>query len=161
MNESTKIAPVFAAKDLSQLNYVDLAQKVIEQHYRKEGKKTITTNQIRNILEWFNVLREQLRTDHVEKMTPEMMCQVQYIKLRLVYAAGRDKNNNETKGVFEFMQRSSLIECLDTVGDSPQQYLLVCRYLEALTAYHKWYETQREMEENAKKAATSQNQRRY
>ena len=158
MNMSTTIAPVFSAKDLNQLNYVDLAQKVIEQHYQKEGKKTITTNQIRNFLELTNELREQLRTDHVEKLTPEMMSQVQYIKLRLIYATGRDK---EGKGVFEFMQRSSLIECLDTVGDSPQQYLLVCRYLEALTAYHKWYETKKELDAAEEYANKRQNQRRY
>ena len=158
MNTSTNIAPVFSAKDLNELNYVDMAQKVIEQHYQKEGRKTITTNQIRNFLELTNELREQLRTDHVDKLTTEMMSQVQYIKLRLVYATGRDKDG---KGVFEFMQRSNLIECLDTVGDSPQQYLLVCKYLEALTAYHKWYETKKELDDAAERANNRPNQRRY
>ena len=145
---STNIPHVFSAEELNQLNYVDLAQKVIDKHYQMKGK-TITTNQIRNFLELTNELREQLRTDHVEKLDTDMMSQVQYIKLRLIYAAGRDEGDN---GVFKFMQCSSLIECLDTVGDSPQQYLLICKYLEALIAYHKWYET---------KNKNRQNQRRF
>ena len=145
---STNIPHVFSAEELNQLNYVDLAQKVIDKHYQMKGK-TITTNQIRNFLELTNELREQLRTGHVEKLDADMMSQVQYIKLRLIYAAGRDEGDN---GVFKFMQCSSLIECLDTVGDSPQQYLLICKYLEALIAYHKWYET---------KNKNRQNQRRF
>ena len=154
MNMSTNIPHVFSAEELNQLNYVDLAQKVIDKHYQNEGKKTITTNQLRNFLELTNELREQLRTGHVEKLDADMMSQVQYIKLRLIYAAGRDEGDN---GVFKFMQCSSLIECLDTVGDSPQQYLLVCKYLEALIAYHKWYETRKKLERSSN---NRQNQRR-
>ena len=150
---STNIPHVFSAEELNQLNYVDLAQKVIDKHYQMKSK-TITTNQIRNFLELTNELREQLRTNHVEKLDTDMMSQVQYIKLRLIYAAGRDEGDN---GVFEFMQCSSLIECLDTVGDSPQQYLLICKYLEALIAYHKWYETRKKLERSSN---NRQNQRR-
>ena len=153
MNMSTNIPHVFSAEELNQLNYVDLAQKVIDKHYQMKSK-TITTNQIRNFLELTNELREQLRTNHVEKLDTDMMSQVQYIKLRLIYAAGRDEGDN---GVFEFMQCSSLIECLDTVGDSPQQYLLICKYLEALIAYHKWYETRKKLERSSN---NRQNQRR-
>ena len=151
---STNIPHVFSAEELNQLNYVDLAQKVIDKHYQMKSK-TITTNQIRNFLELTNELREQLRTNHVEKLDTDMMSQVQYIKLRLIYAAGRDEGDN---GVFEFMQCSSLIECLDTVGDSPQQYLLICKYLEALIAYHKWYETRKKLERSSN---NRQNQRRF
>ncbi|MBR1529102.1 MAG: type III-A CRISPR-associated protein Csm2 [Oscillospiraceae bacterium] len=145
--EFKEILPAFDVKDLNRKNYVNLAEKVIKEHFENEKKKTITTNQIRNLLELTNELRERLRTERVEQLTEDMISQVQYIKLRFVYAVGRDKGTqgNDGKGVLEFMKRSNLIACLDTVKDSPEQYLLVCKYMEALVAYHKFFDSEKKL----------------
>lgn len=131
--------PKFDASKLNKSNYVEWAEKIIKNHQqemKKMEKSPVTTNQVRNLLELLNILRERLRIERVKKLDEDMQGQVQYIKLRFVYAAGRD---NESKGVRNFIQRSGMIECFDTVGDSIEQYELVCKYMEALVAYHKYY----------------------
>ena len=124
----------FDTSSLSETSYVDIAEKVLNNH--KENRSAITTSQIRNLLDLLNGLRERLRTERVKELSPDMMSQVQYIKLRFVYAAGRDK---ESSGVKDFINRSGLIECFDTVKNSPVQFELICKYMEALVAYHKYY----------------------
>ncbi|HQM01456.1 MAG TPA: type III-A CRISPR-associated protein Csm2 [Ruminococcus flavefaciens] len=126
----------FDVSKLNADNYVDKAEEIIKAHKDAMDRDSISTSQIRNLLDLLNGLRERLRTERVTKLTEDMKGQVQYIKLRFVYAAGRDK---DSKGVRDFIQRSGMIACLDTVKDSVKQYELVCKYMEALVAYHKYY----------------------
>ena len=142
-NMNTEI-PKFDVSKLTMENYVDIAESIILAHKKELYKElngktydnTISPSQIRNLFDLLNGLREQIRTERATKLTEDMKGQVQYIKLRFVYAAGRDK---ESKGVRDFIQRSGMIACLDTVKDSVKQYELVCKYMEALVAYHKYY----------------------
>ena len=128
--------PEFDASKLDAANFADIAEEIIKAHKDFMDRDPISTSQIRNLLDLLNVLRERLRTERVKELTEDMKGQVQYIKLRFVYAAGRDK---DSKGVRDFIQRSGMIACLDTVKDSVKQYELVCKYMEALVAYHKYY----------------------
>lgn len=133
---------LFDISQLNKQNYVEIAEKVIKHHYLNHtkadntSKATISPNQIRNLLDLLNVLRERLRTIRVSELTPDLISQIQYIKLRFIYAAGRDKDN---KGVRDFIIESSLIDCIDSIGNSVEQFQLVCNYMEALVAYHKYY----------------------
>lgn len=129
-------APAFDAAKLTESSYVGIAEKVIISHRDRKDRNAISTSQIRILLDLLNGLREQLRTERVKALTENMIGQVQYIKLRIVYAAGRD---NESKGVRDFIDSSGLIKCLDTVGDSVERYELVCKYMEALVAYHRYH----------------------
>ena len=129
-------APSFDAAKLTESSYVGIAEKVIISHRDRKDRNAISTSQIRILLDLLNGLREQLRTERVKALTESMIGQVQYIKLRIVYAAGRD---NESKGVRDFIDSSGLIKCLDTVGDSVERYELVCKYMEALVAYHRYH----------------------
>lgn len=128
--------PKFDVSKLNNGSYVEIAESVVKKHQEDNDKNVISTSQIRNLLDLLNGLRERLRTERVRSLTEEMIGQVQYIKLRIVYSAGRDK---ESRGIRDFINRSGLINCLDTVGESPEQYELICKYMEALVAYHKYY----------------------
>lgn len=122
---------VFDVKALNLLNYVENAEKVIKKH--KEGT-AITTTQLRGLFSLMTEVREILRIRQSDRLDDSMQSRVQYIKMRFVYAAGRGE-----KGVADFMKQSALIECIDTIKDSAKQFELVCKYMEALVAYHKFY----------------------
>jgi len=128
--------PEFNADKLTESSYVGIAEKVIVSHRDRKDRNAISTSQIRILLDLLNGLRERLRTERVNALNESMIGQVQYIKLRMVYAAGRD---NESKGVRDFIDASGIIKCLDTVGDSVERYELVCKYMEALVAYHRYH----------------------
>ena len=122
---------VFDVKALNLLNYVENAEKVIRKH--KEGN-AITTTQLRGLFSLMTEVREILRIRQSDRLDESMQSRVQYIKMRFVYAAGRGE-----KGVADFMKQSALVECIDTIKDSAKQFELVCKYMEALVAYHKFY----------------------
>ena len=125
-------AAVFDVKELNQTNYVRMAENVILEH--KKLRDLITTTQLRGLFSLLTEVREILRVRQTDVLDETLQSRVQYIKMRFVYAAGRGE-----KGVPEFMTQSSLIKCLDSVKDSVKQFDLVCKYMEALVAYHKYH----------------------
>jgi len=131
--EAAKPCKLFEASKIDETNYVDLAERVITAH--KALYKKITTTQMRNLFGYLTVLREELRTKRCDTLDADMISQVQYSKLRFVYAAGRDQV------VKDFMEQSQLIACLDKgyIGSSAARFELVCKYMEALVAYHKYH----------------------
>lgn len=121
-------------------DYVDKAEQVIleligEQSQKKGQDNKITTSKIRKILsqilEIFNV--ERLRTD--EKLLPESMKKIQLLRVRILYEAGRDK-----KAVLPFVEKSKLLEFLNGIGDSREKFINFTHYMEALVAYHRFYD---------------------
>lgn len=137
--------PVFDVSTLSQTNYVQLAESVILAHKKlaesavlahknSNDRVLISTTQLRGLFALLTEVREILRVRQTDALDETLQSRVQYIKMRFVYAAGRGE-----KGVPEFMTQSSLIGCLDAVKDSAKQFELVCKYMEALVAYHKFY----------------------
>lgn len=132
--QSEPAKPVFDVETLSQTNYVQLAEKVIQTHKNHNERDLISTTQLRGLFALLTEVREILRVRQTDALDETLQSRVQYIKMRFVYAAGRGE-----KGVPEFMTQSSLIGCLDAVKDSAKQFELVCKYMEALVAYHKFY----------------------
>ena len=122
---------IFAVRELSTTNFADMAEKVIQKH--AELRSTITSTQLRGLFALMTELREMIRVRQVSVLDTNLMSHVQYIKMRFAYAAGRESS------VKIFMQQTRLIECLDTVRDSVRQFEMVCKYAEALVAYHKYY----------------------
>ena len=95
-------------------NYVDQAEQVIKNLMTdRKGNITLTTSKIRNIL----------------AMVSEIY---QYLRLRIVYESGRETS------VKDFVQKAKILEELKKVKDSKSQFLLFCRYMEALVAYRKF-----------------------
>ena len=57
--------------------------------------------------------------------------------MRFVYEVGRDPRGYN--GVKDFVNKSKIIECIDQIGSDKEKFLLFCKYMEALVAYHKYY----------------------
>ena len=131
-NPKQPAAPVVSIRELNGTNFADYAEKVIKKH--KEEKQKITTTQLRGLFALMTEVREILRVRQDKKLDENLISRVQYIKMRFAYAAGRGE-----KGVDAFMKQSDLIAALDTVQDSVRQFELICKYMEALVAYHKYY----------------------
>lgn len=120
---------------LTQTNYVDLAEKVIVKDLErdKRGNFRLTNSKIRNLLSLVNNLyTDVIRTGGSdEKLSEAIEGKIQYIRLRFVYEAGREKS------VKDFVEKADIIKHLQRI-ETRSDLLLFCRYMEALVAYHKF-----------------------
>ena len=66
-----------------------------------------------------------------EKLSEAIEGKIQYIRLRFVYEAGREKS------VKDFIEKADIIKHLQRI-ETRSDLLLFCRYMEALVAYHKF-----------------------
>ena len=66
-----------------------------------------------------------------EVLSSESQERIQYLRLRIVYESGRETS------VKDFVQKLN-IRRTKKVKDSKSQFLLFCRYMEALVAYRKF-----------------------
>lgn len=133
------IQPMYDSESLSVLNFAERAENIIKRYMNiVDYKEYISTTQLRALFSLLTEVREYVRMQNNSHFNEEMQGRIQYIKMRFVYAAGRKKERNE-KEVKVFMQLSGLMDCLDTIKDSVKQFELVCKYMEALVAYHKFY----------------------
>lgn len=121
-------------KKLDKLTYVSQAEQVIGKISRnKRGEISLTTNKIRNMLTLINELYGMSKADNEKVLNEEIQSRIQYTKMKLIYEAGRDVN------VKDLLKCSDLLEYLDSIGNSKDSLMLVCKYMEALVAYHKFY----------------------
>ena len=67
------------------------------------------------------------------KLGEEYVERIQYLRLRIAYEAGRDKQ------VAEFVRKSNLLGYVKQIKDNKKLFLLFTKYVEALVAYHKYY----------------------
>ena len=119
-------------KQLDKLKYVDQAESVINQLSKnKREELCLTTNKIRNLLSLITELYNMVDKREA-KLDENTQSHVQYVRMKIVYEAGRDKY------VKEFCEKSGILEYLKGVNDSTEALLLVCRYMEALVAYHRF-----------------------
>lgn len=126
-SNNTKFEP------LDELKYVKEAEEIIKSIKDYSGKNGITSSQIRIILSLINELYDMIRLDTSEKLSTAVQSHIQYIKMKIMYQAGRESK------VKDFVGKSHIAEHLDNVGNSRAKLLLVCHYMEALVAYHKYY----------------------
>ena len=125
---------------LTEETYINLAEKVINELSRRKkivrGReqpiKLITTSKIRNLLAIMMDIKNDILESGTETLTPELAGRIQYLKVRMIYEAGRDES------VKEFLRISQLIGCVDKSGTSRKNYLLITRYMEALVAFRKF-----------------------
>lgn len=118
-------------------NYVDKAEKVIKGLIVKDkwgnDKINLSTSKIRNILSMLSGLYNDVVMLRTDKLTTEYISRIKYIKMRFAYEAGREKN------VKEFVERAQIFKIMDSIGDSTDDLITFCNYMEALVAYHKFY----------------------
>lgn len=118
---------------INKLNYVDHAEKVIETLARdKKGNIKLTTSKIRNILAMVSEIYNEVVHESGDKLTVKSQERIQYLRLRITYEAGREAD------VKDFIDNSELLIMLKKIGESKSKFLLFCRYIEALVAYHRF-----------------------
>lgn len=119
---------------LTEENYVETAEKAIKEICGKKNKMgLVTTSKIRNLLAMTAAIYNDVIVCTSEKLSTEIVGRIQYMKIRFVYEAGREPK------VKELVEKASLLEHLEEIGNSRTQYLLFSRYMEALVAYRKFY----------------------
>lgn len=116
---------------LTNENYVGAAEQVI-QNLLNHKRAILTTSKIRNILSMISDIYNDLRYQPDDSLGTEMRGRIQYLKLHIVYEAGREPT------VREFVEEADLLGVLDDIGDSKERFLLFCHYMEALVAYRKF-----------------------
>ncbi len=123
---------------LTKTNFADLAEKVIKSMIQKDkfGNERInlTTSKIRNLLTMTNVVYNQARQIRGEVLDDDIMRDIQYLKMRVAYEAGREPNT-----VKPFVEKAAIMEHIDRIGNRKDALLLFCNYFESLVAYHKYY----------------------
>ena len=122
---------------LTKTNYVDVAEEVIKSLITtdRRGKKIIplTTSKIRGILSMVSSIYNDISRETDPELTSEEIERLQYFKMRLAYEAGRESS------VKTFVKNAALRKQIDSIGDSREQCLIFCKYMESLVAYHKYY----------------------
>ncbi len=122
------------------LNYdpVDAAEKVIN-HLEKDkyGNIALTTSQIRKFLTAVNVVRNKVdlyiaQNKYADELSIELAAEVKFLKVNLLYQAGR------AKAVKDFMEISNLAAIIGDVDKNIKKFQRLCKYVEALVAYHKF-----------------------
>ena len=124
---------------LNKKTYVEQAEKVIQRlkdnpdHKKLSKTEKLTTSKIRNILSMLNKIYNDVIMSPENKLSGDVQNQLQYMKVKLIYAAGRHKS------VDVFIKESHIVEYLDDIKDDKDAFILYSRYMEALVAYHRFY----------------------
>ena len=126
-------------------NYVEEAKNAILSIQKKYGKTTlneITSTKIRSILSMTAAIYNDVITLQEDELNDDICGQIQYLKLRIIYEVGRDKDSNNKSKVHPmivFIDETKILQHLEEVGKSKSQYIIFSRYMEALVAYRKYY----------------------
>lgn len=128
-------------KGLDENTYVDEAEKVILElkeggkngRRNDRGENIISTSQIRNILSMLAGMYNQVIHSKSNTLEQSLQGDLKYCKMRYVYEAGRDKKMKD------FINKSRMMEYIDWIGDSRENFILYYHYIEALVAYHRYY----------------------
>ena len=123
--------------EINRQNYVDQAEKAIQSMVKRDRNGApslpLTTSKIRNLLAMTAELKTAAQHSRDSVLSEKMQGRVQYLKMRIAYEAGREKT------VKDFVERAGLLTLVSSVGQDRERLLLFCDYMEALTAYHRFY----------------------
>ena len=79
------------------------------------------------------VNRYKMQHPNDKELPAELAAQVQYLRVKMAYQAGRDKD------VKKFVEKAGLDARICDIKNSIAKYEEFARYMEALVAYHKYY----------------------
>lgn len=130
-NNQQKNEPIIKANTVKKDNYADKAEEVIK---KQKNKQSITTTQLRPILTKINGIIEKSKNNKNDLDT-EDLSQLQYLKMTIAYAAGREK---KTKF---FIEDADILEFINIISNSrkKEDLELFGKYFESLVAYHRYY----------------------
>lgn len=127
---------------INEENYVEKAERAIEvlkENIEKKGgrKHMLTTSQIRNLLAVSADIYNEIMNGSSEtgdKLSEELVGRINYLKVRFIYEAGRDEK------VKDFVETTEVLKILNSIQGSKKKYLLFNKYMEALVAFHRYYD---------------------
>lgn len=113
-------------------NYVDEAEKIMEALSKEKGK--LTTSKIRNILSMISdIYNEEIhRTE--DTLLEENQNRIQMVRVRLAYECGRED------AVKKFVANAHLLNYIKGIHNSRAEFIRFARYMEALVAYHRFFD---------------------
>lgn len=122
---------------INEENYVKKAEEVIsvlDNKTDKKGKKVgiATTSQIRNILAMSADIYNLAVMSTDDKLPEDIKSKIEYLKIRIIYDAGRDDK------VRNLVKEAKLIECISEINGSKKNFILFNHYIEAIVAYRKY-----------------------
>lgn len=117
-------------------NYTQQAEQVIKDLKSSMGRdyQNFTTSKIRNILAQVSEIYNDVIIEKGDILSPELISRIEYLKVRLVYECGR-----EPYVIKPFVNKAELLDLLNNIGSSRDNFLKFARYMEALVAYHRFY----------------------
>lgn len=123
---------------INENNYVEEAEKVIKLLSEKKDQKgrpvsMVTTSKIRNLLAMVSDTYNDALNLKGDKLSEELIGQINYMKIRFYYEAGREPK------VKELLEKAKVFDIMKQIGNSRENYILFSRYMEALVAFRKFY----------------------
>ena len=118
---------------------VDKAEQTIKGLERdKFNNIRLTKSQIRKFLTAVNVVKNKVDVDKNKaedgnKLSAEMAAEVKFLKVSILYQAGREKS------VRDFVDKAEIAKIIMDIGDNANKFNKFCKYVEALVAFHKFY----------------------
>lgn len=122
---------------INEENYVPKAENVINRLKTKTDKRgksipIVTTSQLRNLLAMCADIYNMVIVQTKDELSDEIKGKIEYLKIRMVYDAGRDDK------VKNLVEEAELLDCIKEIKGSKRNYILFNRYMEALVAYRKF-----------------------
>ena len=129
-------------KTINETNYVDKAEKAIlslrdkaKKQQRGRGElKIVTTSKIRNLLAMTADIYNQVMICQNDKLSDDLKGRIEYLRVRFMYECGREPL------VKNFVKEADILPILKEINGSKKNYILFSRYMEALIAFHKYYD---------------------
>ena len=127
-------------KTIQESGYVDTAEAVIKRLKSRTNQRTgrpepmVTTSKIRGLLSMSSDIYNNVLNQSDDQLTEEENGRIDYLRMRFVYESGRDPQ------VKSFVSEAKILDILKEVGGSRKNYILFNHYLEALVAFHKYYD---------------------
>mgnify|MGYP002616612065 FL=1 len=123
---------------INENNYVEEAEKVIKLLSEKKDQKgrpvsMVTTSKIRNLLAMVSDSYNDALNLKGDKLSEELIGQINYMKIRFYYEAGREPK------VKELLEKAKVFDIMKQISNSRENYILFSRYMEALVAFRKFY----------------------
>lgn len=123
---------------INENNYVEEAEKVIKLLSEKKDQKgrpvsMVTTSKIRNLLAMVSDTYNDALNLKGDRLSEELIGQINYMKIRFYYEAGREPK------VKELLEKAKVFDIMKQIGNSRENYILFSRYMEALVAFRKFY----------------------
>lgn len=133
----------------SKVDIVDRAEKAI-QNLKKDKYNKIGLNptKIRKFLTAVTAVKNKVdvvaagKGSTFTELPEELALEVKLLKTNILYQAGRDTDRD--RYVEDFIQRTGIVTFIESVGNDYKKFQQLCRYVEALIAFHKYYSTKKE-----------------